>query len=72
VTVFLASIDAARVPERVFNAAESERIETVRVTVDAALTALAQGTMRNGPFVAALQWLALNRGRIAELLGGAR
>jgi hypothetical protein len=24
--------------------------------------------MRNGPLVIALQWLALNRGRLAELL----
>lgn len=71
-TVFLAVIDAARVPEGVLNAAEGERIETVRVSIDAALASLAEVTMRNGPLVVALQWLALNRGRAAELLGGAR
>jgi len=72
VTVFLAAIDAARVPARVDNAADGEHIETVRVSIDAALAALAQGTMRNGPLVVALQWLALNRGRLAELLDDAR
>jgi len=54
------------------NAADGEHIETVRVSIDAALAALAQGTMRNGPLVVALQWLALNRGRLAELLDDAR
>ncbi len=72
VTIFLASIDVARVPRRVANVAEGERIETVCVSIDAALAALAKGTMRNGPLVVALQWLALNRARVAGLLDGAR
>lgn len=72
VTVFLASIDAAHVPEGVLNTAEGERIETVHVSIDAALAALAEGTMRNGPLVVVLQWLTLNRGRVAELLSSAR
>ncbi len=72
VTVFLVAIDAARVPEGVLNTAEGERIETVRVSIDAALAVLAEGTVRNGPLVVVLQWLALNRGRVAELLSSAR
>ncbi|HEY4981599.1 MAG TPA: NUDIX hydrolase [Pseudolabrys sp.] len=68
VTVFLAAIDAARVPARSGAATEGEQIGTVRVSIDAAIAALNQGEMRNGPLVIVLQWLALNRGRIAELL----
>ena len=67
VTLFAAAIDASRVPERTA-ATEGERIATLRVPIDAALAALAQGRMRNGPLLIALQWLALNRGRLAGLL----
>ncbi len=67
VTVFLAGIDAACVPER--TDAGGEQIATLRVPVDAALAAMTAGTMRNGPLLIALQWLALNRARVAELLG---
>jgi len=41
----------------------------LRVSIDAAIAALAQGTMRSGPLIVGLQWLALNRGRVATLLG---
>ena len=67
VTVFLAAVDAARVPART-HATEGERISVMRVPIDAALEALSAGTVRNGPLVIALQWLALNRARVAELL----
>ena len=69
VTVFLAAIDASQVPARTANDAEGERIETIRVPIDAALAALNEGRMHNGPMLIALQWLALNRGRLAALLG---
>ena len=69
VTLFVAAIDASQAPRRVGNAAEGEHIETLRVPIDAAVAALAEGRMRNGPLVIALQWLALNRARLAELLG---
>jgi ADP-ribose pyrophosphatase len=68
VTLFLAAVDAARVPERPV-APDGEQIRTLRVSIDAALAALAQGNMRNGPLLIALQWLALNRTRVAALLG---
>ena len=67
VTVFLAAVDASRVPERT-HATEGERISVMRAPIDAALDALRAGTMHNGPLVIALQWLALNRGRIRDLL----
>jgi ADP-ribose pyrophosphatase len=63
VTVFLAAIDATRVPER--TSAGGEKIGVVRVSIEAAIDALTLGTIRNGPLVIALQWLALNRGRVA-------
>ena len=66
VTIFLAAIDASLVPER--TAAGGEQITIMRVPIDAAIDVLTLGTMRNGPLVIALQWLALNRGRVAELL----
>jgi ADP-ribose pyrophosphatase len=66
VTIFLAAVDASRVPER--TNAGGEQIDIVRVPIDAAIDALTLGTLRNGPLVIALQWLALNRGRIKDML----
>lgn len=68
VTVFLAAVDASRVPDHSGAATEGEQIATIRVSIDAAIAALNQGALRNGPLVIALQWLALNRGRLAGLL----
>ena len=68
VTVFVAAVDASQVPQRSGAAMEGEQIRTIRVAVDVAIAALNQGGMRNGPLVMALQWLALNRSRVAELL----
>lgn len=68
VTVFLATVDASLVPERSGAAPEGEQIQTIRVAIDTAIAAVARGAMRNGPLIIALQWLALNRSRLAELL----
>jgi ADP-ribose pyrophosphatase len=68
VTVFLAAIDAAQVPAH--TRLGDEYIRTLRVPIDAALTALQTGTFHNGPAILALQWLALNRARLAGLLRG--
>jgi ADP-ribose pyrophosphatase len=70
VSVFLAAVDAGRVPER--TSAGGEQIAVLRAPIDAALAALGEGAVRNGPLVIALQWLALNRSRLRELLGAAR
>jgi ADP-ribose pyrophosphatase len=67
VTFFVAPVDAARVPERT-HPTEGEYINVLRVPIDEALDALTKGTMRNGPLVLALHWLALNRARVAEIL----
>ena len=71
ITLFLATVDAAQVPERSGSAAEREEIRPQRVSIDAALAALCADTMHNGLLVLALHWLALNRGRLAEIARGA-
>jgi len=70
ITLFLGVVDAAQVPERAGAAAEREATRPLRVSIDAAVAALAGGTMRNGLLVMALQWLALNRGRLKEIARG--
>lgn len=67
VTLFLAAVDAEQAPARPISP-DGEHLETLRVSIDAAVAAVAEGRMRNGPLVIALQWLALNRARLAELL----
>ena len=67
-TLFLGVVDAARVPARAGAAAEHEDIVPVRASIDAALAALSGGAIHNGPLIVALQWLALNRGRLAEIV----
>jgi ADP-ribose diphosphatase len=66
VTMFVASIDAVAVPKETTGA--GEHIRTLRVPIDAALDALTRNTIHNGPAVIGLQWLALNRARLNELL----
>ena len=66
VTVFLGIVDASRAA--VPAAAEREASALLRVPIDAALSALA--AVRNGPLVAALQWLALNRNRLHDIARG--
>ncbi len=66
ITLFLAAVDASRVPAGTDGG--GEKIAIRRAPIDAALDALARGSLRNGPLVIALQWLALNRGRVAALL----
>jgi ADP-ribose pyrophosphatase len=70
VIVFLAAIDAAKVPQR--TAHEDERIEVLRVSFDDAIAVLDENKMLNGPLLIALQWLALNRTRLASLLNTPR
>lgn len=69
VTVFLSAIDASQIREGALTAPDGEQLFVMRVSIDDAIAALADGVMRGSPVVIALQWLALNRGRLAELLG---
>ncbi len=68
ITLFLGIVDASGVPERAVASAEHEETVPMRIPIDAALAALAARTVRNGPLIIALQWLALNRGRLSEIV----
>jgi len=72
VTIFLAAVDASQIQEGARTTPDGEQLHIMRVPVAAALAALARGEMRTSPIVIALQWLALNRGRVGELLAAAR
>jgi len=65
VTLFLGVVDASQAA--LVGDAEHEASALLCVPIEAALSALAAGAVRNGPLVTALQWLALNRPRLAEI-----
>jgi ADP-ribose pyrophosphatase len=67
ITLFLGIVDSARVRIDAGAGAEREATALLRVPIDAALAAFSGGAVHNGPLVVALQWLALNRGRLAEI-----
>jgi ADP-ribose pyrophosphatase len=67
-TIFLAAVDAARVPAQAGAAHETEHTRPIRVPIEAAVAALSEGRVHNGYLIVALQWLALNRDRLSELL----
>ena len=66
VTLFLGVVDASQAT--LAGDAEREASALLRAPIAAALGALAAGSVRNGPLVSALQWLALNRGRLADIV----
>lgn len=67
-TLYLAVVDAGAVPDRAGLLEELEQIVPLRVSVDDALAALNRGSMINGYVLHALHWLALNRGRLPEIV----
>jgi ADP-ribose pyrophosphatase len=69
VTIYLAAVDASQVKEGAHATTDGEQLHILRVPIDDALAALAGGAMRGSPIVIALQWLGLNRHRLAVLLG---
>jgi ADP-ribose pyrophosphatase len=68
--MYLGLVDATRIPTRAGAADEQEATRPMRVPIDTALAALARGRMRNGFLIIALQWLALNRNRLAAIVAG--
>jgi ADP-ribose pyrophosphatase len=68
--MFLGLVDATRVPARAGAADEKEATRPMRVPIETALAALEQRRMRNGFCILALQWLALNRGRLDAIVAG--
>ena len=69
ITMFLAAVDSAQVKEGPLVSPDGERIFVHVVSFDEAIAALDRNAMRFGPLIIGLQWLALNRNRVAELLG---
>jgi ADP-ribose pyrophosphatase len=70
ITFFLGLIDASQVPAHAGLATEQENTEPMAVTIDEALAALERGAFHNGPLVMALQWLALHRARLPDIIAG--
>jgi ADP-ribose pyrophosphatase len=68
ITLFLGVVDSSKLPERAGAADEDEVTTPLAVPVDTALAALAGATLHNGPLIIALQWLALNRDRLHEIV----
>lgn len=66
--LFLALVDSERLPERGGMAEEVEVTHPFTIGLDAALCALAEGHFANGYLIIALQWMALNRHRLPELI----
>jgi ADP-ribose pyrophosphatase len=71
VTSFVGFVDSSRVVIHGGLASEAEHIETLVVSIDAALDALRDGRILNALTVSALQWLALNRERLRALYDAA-
>ncbi|MEA3071825.1 MAG: ADP-ribose pyrophosphatase, partial [Alphaproteobacteria bacterium] len=71
IALFLGIVDSSTLSQRGGLAAEHEVISLMRVSIDAALAALTEGTIHNGPLILALQWLALNRDRLTEIVARA-
>ena len=68
VTIFVAAVDAAKVREGALITPDGEQLYVHRVSIDAAVDALGRHAVHGSPVIIGLQWLALNQGRIAELL----
>ena len=67
-TIYIAAVDASKAPTRAGASYEIEQTRPIRVRIDDALDALGRGAIHNGYLIIALQWIALNRDRLPELL----
>jgi ADP-ribose pyrophosphatase len=68
ITIFLAAVDASKVREGTLTTSDGERLHIGRVLIEDAIRALNHGALHGSPMVIGLQWLALNREHLAELL----
>ncbi|WP_420131370.1 NUDIX domain-containing protein [Rhodopseudomonas sp.] len=71
ITFFAGFLDSSTVSERGGVADEDEDTQPFVVSIDEALAALGDGRIANALLYSALQWLALNRGRLQELFNRA-
>jgi ADP-ribose pyrophosphatase len=70
-TLFLAAVDAGSLVDEAGASEEHEHTRPFAVSIDDAVAALSDGASHNAYLLIALQWLALNRPRLAELLRSA-
>jgi hypothetical protein len=70
--MFLAAVDASKVREGSHASPDGEQLYIYRVPIDEAIAAIDRHRMHGSPVVIGLQWLALHRGRIAEMLDDER
>jgi ADP-ribose pyrophosphatase len=68
ITLFLGIVNALMLSQQGGLASEHEALALMRVPIDVPLAALTQGVIHNGPLIVALQWLALNRERLPEIV----
>jgi len=68
ITLYLAGVDASRVRDHAGLAAEGEETRTYRVAIGEIEALVSRGVIHNGPCLLGLQWLALNRHRLAGML----
>ncbi len=68
---FLGVVDATHLPQRGGLAGEAELTRPFALPVDEAIAMLGQEACSNGYLIIALQWLALNRARLPELIAAA-
>lgn len=71
IELFVAKVDASRLPAHAGAAGEGERIEVLRMGFDDVPALLQNGRIHNGPLILALQWLLLNRDRLDSIFGAA-
>ncbi len=67
-TLYLAIVDASRVPERAGAPDEAEHTQPMRIEIAAAIAALDNNQMHNGYLILALQWLAWHWPRLDEFI----
>jgi len=68
VTVFLGAVDASTVREGPRTTPDGERLHVGRVSIDDAIRALNYDAIHGSPAIIGLQWLALNRQHLAQML----
>ena len=68
VTIFLCAIDPSTIRDGSRTTADREHLQIMRTSIEDAIRALNRYSMRGSPLVIGLQWLALNREHLPNLL----
>ena len=68
VTIFLCAIDSSTIRDGSRTTADGEHLQIMRTSIEDAIHALNRYSMRGSPLVIGLQWLALNREHLPNLL----